>query len=473
MLENRKRFNMLKWLKIDENSLCESAYGDYEKLEIKNSKGKCKFNVDVNDDRIEIDTEVDLINRERYIEDDDFETSFEFKEIGANFDSMVNAILKHGDFDEQFKQILNKYAKNAQSKILRKEIMTQRNVENCIRQPWKITVHERWNMYRYFLHRLREKAKLLLLEEELNYANIRKKYEREKQTLDREILAHSEVIAMTSSGAARYQNVLKEIGPKVIIVEEAAEVLEAHVITTLNSFCEHLILIGDHKQLEPKPAVFELAKKYHLDVSLFERMINLGLPYVCLERQHRMRPEISKLVRPVYEKLFDNENVLEYEDVMGIEKNVYFVSHTEEEQAKEDMQSYANEFEALYVERLTHYLLKQGYSTRQITIITPYSAQMILIRNQMPKRDYEGIRISILDNYQGEENDIILLSLVRSNKEGKIGFLDKDNRVCVALSRAKKGLYLIGNFDFIQKHSRKCQTDDDRRISGKWSTVNL
>lgn len=100
-------------------------------------------------------------------------------------------------------------------------------------------------MYRYFLHRLREKAKLLLLEEELNYANIRKKYEREKQTLDREILAHSEVIAMTSSGAARYQSVLKEIGPKVIIVEEAAEVLEAHVITTLNSFCEHLILIGD------------------------------------------------------------------------------------------------------------------------------------------------------------------------------------------------------------------------------------
>lgn len=86
MLENRKRFNMLKWLKIDENSLCQSAYGDYEKLEIKNSKGKCKFNVDVNDDRIEIDTEVDLINRERYIEDDDFETSFEFKEIGANFD---------------------------------------------------------------------------------------------------------------------------------------------------------------------------------------------------------------------------------------------------------------------------------------------------------------------------------------------------------------------------------------------------
>lgn len=103
MLENRKWFNMLKWLKIDENFLCEFVYGDYEKLEIKNFKGKCKFNVDVNDDRIEIDIEVDFINRERYIEDDDFEMSFEFKEIGVNFDLMVNVILKYGDFDEQFK----------------------------------------------------------------------------------------------------------------------------------------------------------------------------------------------------------------------------------------------------------------------------------------------------------------------------------------------------------------------------------
>ena len=56
----------------------------------------------------------------------------------------------------------------------------------------------------------------------------------------------------------------------------------------------------------------------------------------------------------------------------------------------------------------------------------------------------KGVKIMVVDNFQGEENDIILLSLVRSNREAKIGFLRTENRVCVALSRAKMGFYIIG-----------------------------
>lgn len=52
-----------------------------------------------------------------------------------------------------------------------------------------------------------------------------------------------------------------------------------------------------------------------------------------------------------------------------------------------------------------------------------------------------------MDNYQGEENDIILLSLVRSNESGNVGFLKSENRICVALSRAKYGFYIMGNMD--------------------------
>ena len=59
---------------------------------------------------------------------------------------------------------------------------------------------------------------------------------------------------------------------------------------------------------------------------------------------------------------------------------------------------------------------------------------------------FVGVKLTTVDNYQGEENDIILLSLVRSNVEGKIGFLSIDNRVCVALSRARHALFCIGNF---------------------------
>ena len=71
----------------------------------------------------------------------------------------------------------------------------------------------------------------------------------------------------------------------------------------------------------------------------------------------------------------------------------------------------------------------------------------------MPKDFFRGVRVCAVDNFQGEENDIILLSLVRSNEEGKIGFLQTENRVCVALSRAKKGFFCVGNISLLKEKS--------------------
>ena len=79
-------------------------------------------------------------------------------------------------------------------------------------------------------------------------------------------------------------------------MEEAAEVLESHIVTSLTPGCQHLILIGDHQQLRPNPTVYDLAKHYNLDVSLFERMVKNGMPFERLRLQHRMRPEISKML---------------------------------------------------------------------------------------------------------------------------------------------------------------------------------
>lgn len=109
---------------------------------------------------------------------------------------------------------------------------------------------------------------------------------------------------MTTTGAAMHQAALRSLKPRIVIVEEAAEVLEAHLLASLTVACEHFILIGDHQQLRPNPAVYELAKHYHLDVSLFERLINNDFPYRMLKKQHRMRPEISRALMPFfYEEL--------------------------------------------------------------------------------------------------------------------------------------------------------------------------
>ena len=65
-----------------------------------------------------------------------------------------------------------------------------------------------------------------------------------RKQCDIEILRGAKIIGMTTTGAAKYQDVLQQVGPPIVVVEEAAEVLEAHIVTSLNSYCQHLILIG-------------------------------------------------------------------------------------------------------------------------------------------------------------------------------------------------------------------------------------
>ena len=76
---------------------------------------------------------------------------------------------------------------------------------------------------------------------------------------------------------------------------------------------EQLVLIGDHQQLKPTVSTYELASKYHLDVSLFERLILNGFEHVQLKEQHRMRPEVSKMIKSVfYPQLLDHPSVKRY-----------------------------------------------------------------------------------------------------------------------------------------------------------------
>lgn len=90
-----------------------------------------------------------------------------------------------------------------------------------------------------------------------------------------------------------------------------------------------LILIGDHKQLRPSTAVYKLAKEFHLDISLFERMVNSDVPYYALGEQHRMRPEVSSLITPaIYPNLIDHISVLNRPHIRGVTKDIFFINHT-------------------------------------------------------------------------------------------------------------------------------------------------
>ena len=109
--------------------------------------------------------------------------------------------------------------------------------------------------------------------------------------------------------------------------------LEAHIVTSLTPGCQHLILIGDHQQLRPNPTVYDLQINYNLDVSLFERMVTNGMLFSRLSLQHRMRPEIAKMLDHIYvaPKLKNHESVVDFENIKGVEQDLFFVDHDEKE----------------------------------------------------------------------------------------------------------------------------------------------
>ncbi|KAI9182941.1 hypothetical protein H9P43_003857 [Blastocladiella emersonii ATCC 22665] len=325
------------------------------------------------------------------------------------------------------------------------------------------------------------------------------------------------VIGMTTTGAAARQHLLRGLSPAVIICEEAGEILEAHTLAAMHPNLQHLILIGDHKQLRPKINNYELSvqshvgREYRLDISMFERLIvperddlvpTLG--HAQLRHQRRMKPLISQFIRRggIYPELMDGANTLGRPPVRGMTKDVYLMTHDQPQLAASSglsSGSHSNQFEAEMTVALVDHLLRQGYTENQIVVITPYIGQLSLINKTMDKwrlkavvdeRDAqqlvgrrtsdegdEGdendgdaaaraapskfakatIRVATVDAYQGEEADIIVISLVRSSlangSDRGIGFLSVANRVNVMLSRAKLGMYLVGNAALLEAKS--------------------
>ena len=272
-------------------------------------------------------------------------------------------------------------------------------------------------------------------------------------------LLQKKIIGVTITGASINHDLLHHIGPSVVIVEEAAEILEPSLLAALTPSIEHLILIGDHKQLRPQVDTYELCKNFQFDVSMMERLIGSGFPFRCLARQNRMRPEFSALLKDIYPNLQDNLRLVsEHEPLKCIAKSMFFWSHDDPETKD---RTYTNVKEADRVIALVKYLLSNGVCPSDITVLSAYLGQTRYLRklvkqakDKSPSLFEEGfVQVQTIDNYQGDENKYVIISLVRSNKENNIGFLKEKNRRCVAQSRAKCGMYFVGNRNTFLKGS--------------------
>lgn len=323
---------------------------------------------------------------------------------------------------------------------------------------------------------------------------------------DLRILQNANVIGVTTSGLAKHLHLLRKLSARVLICEEAGEVLEPHLLTTFLPSITHAIMIGDHLQLKPQIQNFDLSSEnprgaqYSLDISLFERLIRpdaglAKLPYATLASQRRMHPSISRLVREtLYPALQDAGSVAQYPEVVGVRKRLFWLDHQNHEagNSQEDQQtSKWNQFEVDMVTGLVRHLIAQGtYEPEDIAVLTPYLGQLMHLKQELGKahaivlgdldvKDLElagipltedlpatqevasgplindravskttllkALRIATVDNFQGEEAKVVILSLVRSNPEKKCGFLKTSNRINVALSRAQHGMYIVGD----------------------------
>ena len=270
------------------------------------------------------------------------------------------------------------------------------HVSKASRKVWEMgnearkSVFERWK---------RE----LLREQASTFYTIAAKYNHYQAQIEGKFNAKSSnhistkrIIACTTTAAAKYVKDVQAASPDVLIVEEAGEILESHILTALGVKTKQLILIGDHKQLRPKVTNHRLSVEYgdgyNLNMSLFERLVLKGFPHQTLSEQHRMRPEISMLVRHLtYPDLKDAAGTKGRPNIRGLQDNVIFVSHShsEDENTKMSSQSQVmgsskqNQFEADMVLRCVRYLAQQHYKSEEIVVLTPYLAQLNLLRETL------------------------------------------------------------------------------------------
>ncbi|KAH8588092.1 P-loop containing nucleoside triphosphate hydrolase protein [Bisporella sp. PMI_857] len=287
-----------------------------------------------------------------------------------------------------------------------------------------------------------------------NYSAIAQSLKCTKFLSDARLISHLgiKVIGCTTTGLSKYRALLSSLQPRILLIEEAAETVEGSIIAGMVPSIEQLILVGDHQQLLPQPAVATLEGLY---ISLFERLINGGMPYTMLNSQRRMIPAIralltipSKFSKPIYPSLSDHPSVCTRPNVPGMGgRNVYFFHHSWPESRSSDM-SISNLDEAELVGGFFNYLVLNKIDPSQITVLTFYNGQRKTIIAELKKIHNLAkhfFHVFTVDSYQGEENDIILLSMSRSNTRHNIGFLESQNRLVVALSRARCGLYMFGN----------------------------
>jgi len=293
----------------------------------------------------------------------------------------------------------------------------------------------------------------------------------QRQRTDYLLTKQARIVAMTCTHAAIARSHLVSLGFHYdnILMEEAGQMLDVETFVPLllqrgesdggshsaHSRLKRVCLIGDHNQLPPVVKNQAFSKFSRYDQSLFARLVCLGVPSIELNKQGRARQEIARLYSWRYDDLGDLDHVAT-KDVFkkansGLAHTFQLINVEEFEGRGESTPTayfYQNVGEAEYAIALFQYMVLLGYPPENISILTTYNGQKELLLDILAQRCGEGTplrgvtpgAISTVDQYQGQQNDFIILSLVRTKA---VGHLRDIRRLVVAVSRARLGLYVF------------------------------
>ncbi|HZZ82864.1 MAG TPA: AAA domain-containing protein [Gemmataceae bacterium] len=281
----------------------------------------------------------------------------------------------------------------------------------------------------------------------------------ETQAIDR-ILSSATVLCATLTGLD--STILGQRQFDLAVIDEAAQCTEPVCwLPLLRSQC--LVLAGDHCQLPPT-LLSQAALEEGFGISLMERLVERFGSLVTrrLNVQYRMHEAIMAYSS---QSFYDGDLVAHASVRSQLLCNLPGVSATRltqtpiqfidtagagyEEQMEQNGSSRFNPQEAGLVDRQVHAMLAAGIPAAAIAVIAPYAAQVRLLREKL---QMAGLEIDSIDGFQGREKEVVLLSLVRSNPQGEVGFLADIRRMNVALTRARRKLLVIGDSATLSCH---------------------
>ncbi|KAI9828025.1 MAG: hypothetical protein M1832_003552 [Thelocarpon impressellum] len=284
------------------------------------------------------------------------------------------------------------------------------------------------------------------------------------------LVKEARIIAMTTTHAAMRRREIESIGFHYdnVIMEEAAQITEIETFLPLalqrpkdgELPVKRVVLCGDHLQNSPIIQNLALRQYANLEQSLFLRLIRLGVPTVTLDRQGRARASIADLYRWRYKQLGDLPIVGAAREFLtanaGFRHEYQFINVPDYKgvgEAEPTAHFIQNLGEAEFCVAIYQYMRLLGYPASKISILTTYAGQRSLIRDVLGHRCARnrlfGLpkTVTTVDQYQGEQNDYVLLSLTRTSR---VGYLRDIRRLTVAFSRARLGLYVLGRRDVFE-----------------------